>query len=258
MTAVSAIAAALLGLTLAASEGYSAAMVEHHRFEGVAVAILSTIVVAVRFSLFRCPSHWLRITFSALTTGLIALTFTAAHEGGNLVRGEDYLVAHAPDFIQQLTSYEDPLDSLTWTASEYPEFTHKVQPLLVKYCQGCHGVDQQKGNLRLDVLNPDFIDGNDAPIWHEVLDVLNAGEMPPKKKAQPSLEEREILVSWLTSELELAAEAKKEDVNPILRRLTKQQYTNTLQSLLGLDINFATPLPDDGKSLIAPKPHVFV
>ena len=244
----SAVITALLGLTLAASEGYSAETVADHRFEGVAVAIAATFVAAVRFSLLLLRVPWMRLPFAGLAAGLVALTFVAAHAGGNLVRGEDYLVAHAPGFVQTLTGYEDPADTLAWAADEHPEFSDAVQPLLTKYCHDCHGADLQRGNMRIDVLNPDMTVGDDAPVWHEVLNALNAGEMPPNEKPQPSLAERDILVAWLTEGLEAAAEAKKDDANPVLRRLTKQQYTNTLKDLLGIDVDFGAPLPDDGKS----------
>ena len=70
--------------------------------------------------------------------------------------------------------------------------TH-VRPFLTRYCVGCHGPDEQKAKLRLDMLDPDMIRGSDTDMWQEVLDLLNVSEMPPKKATgyfpPPSAEE---------------------------------------------------------------------
>ena len=57
-------------------------------------------------------------------------------------------------------------------------FQSQVEPLLEKYCYRCH---QQRGkaNLKLATLDPDIADGPDAETWHDVLNRLNRGEMPP-------------------------------------------------------------------------------
>ena len=61
------------------------------------------------------------------------------------------------------------------------DYNTDVRPLLQKHCFGCHGEEKQKGKLRLNTLSPDLL--NDRPAaetWHDVLDVLNLGEMPPE------------------------------------------------------------------------------
>ena len=69
--------------------------------------------------------------------------------------------------------------------------------------------------------------------------------MPPKKKKQPSAEERRFLINNITESLKKAAEHKRKDVQVVMRRLTKQQYTNSLRDLLGLDLDFGKPLPNE-------------
>jgi mono/diheme cytochrome c family protein len=128
------------------------------------------------------------------------------------------------------------------------EFETNVRPVLEKYCSGCHGEAKQKADIRFDEVNPDMIGGPDAEIWHATRDMLNAGDMPPSKAPQPTTEERRALLSWLDSSLEEAARASESERAPVLRRLNKAQYTNSLQELLGLSIDFGQVLPDDGKS----------
>jgi hypothetical protein len=124
-----------------------------------------------------------------------------------------------------------------------------IQPIVANYCADCHGNEKQKGDIRFDKLNPDIIHGNDAETWQLVLDQLNLGEMPPKKaEKQPKDSERRALVNWLTGSLKEAAELKREHVRVVMRRLTVEQYTNSLRDLLKLDVNFGQDLPPDGLS----------
>ena len=46
--------------------------------------------------------------------------------------------------------------------------------------------------------------GTDALHWQDILDQLNSGEMPPKKKAQPGKEELAKVVGDLTESLQSA------------------------------------------------------
>ncbi len=128
-------------------------------------------------------------------------------------------------------------------------FSNRIQPILGNYCVGCHGDEKQKGDIRFDELDPDIIHGKDAETWQLVLDQLNLGDMPPKKaEKQPMDGERRALVNWLTASLKEAAEHKRKDVRVVMRRLTVEQYTNSLRDLLQLDVNFGQSLPPDGLS----------
>src|SRR5262245_33905257 len=46
----------------------------------------------------------------------------------------------------------------------------RVAPLFKKHCHCCHGLEQAKGKLRIDKLNPDFVKGNDLDHWRDVLE----------------------------------------------------------------------------------------
>ena len=61
-----------------------------------------------------------------------------------------------------------------------PGFEKEIRPLLEKHCFSCHGPEKQKGDLRLDSLDPDMVNGNAGETWHDALDMLNRGEMPPE------------------------------------------------------------------------------
>ncbi|MGB1126566.1 MAG: DUF1592 domain-containing protein [Phycisphaeraceae bacterium] len=125
----------------------------------------------------------------------------------------------------------------------------EVAAVLQAHCYICHGPDKQKGGIRLDELDPDFINGIHAEDWHDVLNAINLGQMPPK--GQPVLPDqgRRALTGWITKELKHAKEARKGAGNQaVMRRLTRYEYNNTMADLLGIEWDYAASLPPDSKS----------
>lgn len=129
------------------------------------------------------------------------------------------------------------------------DFASQVQPLLKQYCYSCHDANKQKGELRLDTLDPDMIAGANAETWALALEMLEFEEMPPRKAdAHPAEAERELMMHWLSGSLKLAADEHKRKAATVMRRLNKDQYTYSLQELLGVGVNFGQVLPDEAKS----------
>ena len=79
----------------------------------------------------------------------------------------------------EVTAGEEPR---TFTGLETKlAFQQEVLPVLKKHCFDCHGRQEQEGGVRLDVLSQNmFEDRNAAEVWHEVLNVVSAGKMPPE------------------------------------------------------------------------------
>ena len=127
------------------------------------------------------------------------------------------------------------------------DFKKDIMPIFDEYCFTCH-IKKDKGGVRITDLDPDMVNGKDAQKWYGMLDVLNLGDMPPEEDDQPTDKEKAILIDWLTTELKHAAQVKKGEISTIIRRLNKEQYTNTVKELLGIDLNFGKELPDDGLS----------
>lgn len=139
-------------------------------------------------------------------------------------------------------SMQDPQDP---KAIDY----HKqIEPLFAKYCFRCHGDKKQKGDIQLNNIDPKMLARADAEGWHAALDMIQGAEMPPDDEEQMSDDERRLMVRWLNESLRAAAERQKGERRVVMRRLTRDQYTNSLQDLLGVKINFAQVLPEDGKA----------
>ena len=234
----------LLGL----SGGYNEELLSRHRNLGWATALLLTWLVFVRTSSMTFPRLlWVYRVILFVSVGLLSL---AGHHGGSLTHGSDYLTEHMPEGLKMSLGLMEKKAAEKSDLSDERElyFTEHIRPVMKQYCIKCHGLEKQKGNIRLDELHWDFINGPDAEGWHTALDQINAGEMPPEGKSQPKAEERRRLVDWITEGLEAATAAKKQQPEQAMRRLTREQYSNALNDLLGLNVDFASRLPEDGKS----------
>ncbi len=135
-------------------------------------------------------------------------------------------------------------------SAESGSWEHSVAPLLSRHCFRCHGPETQQADLRLDQLSFDLLnDSAAAETWHDVLGVLQRGEMPPADEPQPSGRDRRALVDTLTKGLTRAIQAKRSTGGrPVLRRLNRVEYQNTMRDLLGIDTDFAGNLPPDSLS----------
>jgi hypothetical protein len=153
-------------------------------------------------------------------------------------------------FPPRLTAF---LFALSWvggysapTLAAEPLKFERIAPILQKHCYSCHSGDKPKGELRMDRLDPDLIQGKDGDHWREVYDRLNFGDMPPEDSPPLAAEDRELLITWLVQERRRASLAKNSTAH--FRRLTRREYELTMQELLGLPLPFAAKLPEDGRS----------
>ena len=128
-------------------------------------------------------------------------------------------------------------------------FQEDVRPVLQQHCFACHGPEKQKGKIRLDQLDPDMVNGNAAETWHDALNMLNRGEMPPEDEPQLSAVERRGLVGWLTGELRRAADVRRSTGGQVvMRRLNRVEYQYTMSDLLGLNMDYSGEFPSDAIS----------
>ncbi|MEK0445898.1 MAG: hypothetical protein RLZZ399_1219 [Verrucomicrobiota bacterium] len=114
-----------------------------------------------------------------------------------------------------------------------------------KYCLSCHDAEKQKGKVRLDDIPFKIGDVVSAERWQKVLGTLNAGEMPPEDKKQPSREEKAAFLEHLSKQMVVARKALADSGGVIpLRRLNRREYVNTMRDLLDVEVN-AFDLPPD-------------
>ena len=114
-----------------------------------------------------------------------------------------------------------------------------------KHCYRCHGTETQEAELALHDMERVIKDSADALNWQDILDKLNAGEMPPEDEPQPSREELARVVGDLTQSLQAARKMLRDTSGEIvLRRLNRREYESTIKALMGIRIK-AEALPED-------------
>src|SRR3954454_10120975 len=82
-----------------------------------------------------------------------------------------------------------------------PAFREIAQPFIEKNCLDCHGEKKAKAGFRIDQLGADFAGAKVADQWKEVIDRINAGEMPPEDKARPETARAAEFVGWVNAQL---------------------------------------------------------
>ncbi|MEM7600202.1 MAG: DUF1587 domain-containing protein, partial [Verrucomicrobiota bacterium] len=121
---------------------------------------------------------------------------------------------------------------------------------LDQHCVQCHGPDKQKGDLRLDTLSFSNMSPEDLEKWHDAIDQVTEFDMPPDDDLALSDEKIAQFTGFLNPRIETAlASTSREKV--LLRRINKEQYSNTVRDLFGINITVddpARPLPPDEKS----------
>ena len=128
-----------------------------------------------------------------------------------------------------------------------------AKPYIDKHCISCHGEKKAKAGFRIDLLDYDFTKPNAAEPWKEIIDRINAGEMPPKKEPRPDARLTAEFVGKVTEQLHAVEVASKSTGGHVLmRRLNRDEFANTVRDLLHLDEKVVLPLceelPGDGKA----------
>jgi hypothetical protein len=121
----------------------------------------------------------------------------------------------------------------------------KLAAFFDTHCYECHDDLSKKGGLDLDELGSDLSDPATFTKWVRIYDRVSHGEMPPKDKEQPRTREKQIFRETLALSLSSAHEAEK---GTVLRRLNRKEYENTLSDILGVHLDVAGLLPEDGRS----------
>lgn len=133
---------------------------------------------------------------------------------------------------------------MAW-ASEAGAALPGIQDFLDQHCMECHDSDVKKGGLDLDFLSIEASDAAAQKKWARVFDRVMNGEMPPAKRQRPSVDELTSFKAVLGGDLGAKHKATK---GTVLRRLNRREYQNTINDLLGVNVNVLDSLPEDGRA----------
>jgi hypothetical protein len=130
-------------------------------------------------------------------------------------------------------------------ASFPPAAIPAVRKFLDTNCLKCHSAAEPEAGIRLDDLPPTLTTVEIAERWQKVLNVLNAGEMPPSDEPPPDPVAKTEFLGQLSETLAAARKAIGDQGRiATLRRLNRREYRHTLRELLDAEVD-VTSLPDD-------------
>lgn len=120
-----------------------------------------------------------------------------------------------------------------------------LAPFLDKHCYECHDGEVKKGGLDITSLGGKMDDVATLAKWVRLYDRVASGEMPPAKKPRPAASEQKAFTQTLGAGLTKWHGQVK---STVIRRLNRTEYENTLNDLLGVRVEVASMLPEDGKA----------
>ena len=127
------------------------------------------------------------------------------------------------------------------------DYQKEMLPLLKKFCLDCHSDEEQEGELDLERFGSLEAARKAPKVWVKVVEMMEDGEMPPKKKPQLSVAERKRFLGWIEDYLDAEALANAGDPGRVvLRRLSNAEYTYTIHDLTGVKLSPAREFPVDG------------
>ena len=122
-----------------------------------------------------------------------------------------------------------------------------TRALFDQYCVACHNDRLRQGDLSLADVDPAHPAAHAATL-EKVIRKLRAGLMPPARRPRPDEATLAAFVEGLEREIDRAAAADPNPGRPVLHRLNRTEYANTVRDLLGLAVNVESLLPPDDMS----------
>lgn len=207
----------LAGLILA-QEDYEGTALEWHKWAGLAVFGLSTLLYLAR----NLSMNFLKGLSVIIAVGVLL----AGHWGADLTHGENFLLA---PILKE--------DQETLALNEAEVFRDVVQPILQAKCISCHKEGKIKGELRMDlvehikkggksgqfVVPGDF--ENSLLVTRINLPLEEKEHMPPKNKIQLTDEEKTILMDWVYSGASFNQKLEEVDPESDLFQLASQKFS---------------------------------
>ncbi len=150
--------------------------------------------------------------------------------------------------IPVLISLSLILPTIGWAA---PEF-QSIQPLLKRHCLECHSGDKPAAKIDFSAFQTQKQAMAADDIWERVHEVIQGGTMPPNSNPALPDDQRKQFEHWYEQSFLQVTEIVP-GPSP-LRHLTRREYQNTLEDLLGIQLN--QELAKDGFRFMKPPPSI--
>ena len=238
----------ITGYSLSLDGSNDGATLDRHKW--IAIATIAFFSLYGFISLKQELNKKIKITSLIVLMILISIT---GHLGGTLTHGEDYW-----SFITN--NKTEKIETNTYNVSNIEDavvFDDLIMISLKQKCIQCHGIERQKGNLRLDskelimkggkdgvVINLNDLDKSEI-LKRIFLDLNEEHHMPPKKKEQLSDEEKDILEWWIKAGAPFSKKVSEIEKSPSIDSILHVYHDKLVSFKTKKEIkrNEITPLP---------------
>ena len=124
--------------------------------------------------------------------------------------------------------------------------SNEIAPLVEQFCSRCHGPETQSAGINLATLVTVRPLVRNRDTWNRVVGMLDMRRMPPPGAPQPSDAVRDEMLAILSREIHDFDYSTIDDPGfERMRRLTHDEYDNTVGDLFGVEINATDRFPDE-------------
>jgi mono/diheme cytochrome c family protein len=134
---------------------------------------------------------------------------------------------------------ERPVDSVNSPA--------EIRQVLDRYCVTCHNERTRTAGLTLDKVNVADLQA-DAATWEKVIRKVEVGMMPPAGMPRLESATQDRLLTALRTAMDRASVAHPNPGRPLVHRLNRTEYANSVRDLIDLEIDAASLLPSDASA----------
>ena len=184
---------AIMGLFLSKEPGYEGGNLQWHKWLGVSVVFISSVIYWFR------NKGWYNASVARVASVFVVLFVTvAAHFGADITHGENFILAPVWHPEKEKVAIDKAL-----------VFRDVIQPIFVSKCTSCHNPDKTKGGLMLIDEKSILKGGKDGKLFVPgqpnislLLQRIHLPEeekkhMPPSGKPQLSTSELNLLYLWV-------------------------------------------------------------
>ena len=131
-------------------------------------------------------------------------------------------------------------------ATSPTSFESTVPPVFTKSCAACHNDRMASGGLNLGPFTDPKSVLAHRDEWERILQKIRTGEMPPKGMPRPPAEQLEAISKFVHDQWEAADKLVPPDPGRVTaRRLNRNEYSNTVRDLLGINFRADRDFPAD-------------
>ena len=138
------------------------------------------------------------------------------------------------------------LENSAAARSNSADFENIVNPVLANTCAPCHNDRVASGGLNLNLFSKPGSIAERRESWEKILQKLRTGQMPPKGVPRPTEGQIDALIQFIQGEFDKADRNTKPDPGRVTaRRLNRNEYSNTIRDLLGVEFRAEKDFPTD-------------